>query len=169
MALSGTDTLDVKNSFDVLDQEKVDRISLPNFHTLFLGLGFQPKELTLEELRTKVADAINLRRTKSKKIFEDTELLEANINDDTESLIPLSLVLEILTKHSRDRNHEMEHCFRLFDPSKKGQITAQDLLRVSREVGEPLSWEEAEAMITTTESERVGPAEFKKLFTADDP
>jgi Ca2+-binding EF-hand superfamily protein len=170
MPLDALDEFDVHQSFEVMDEEKIDRITLGNFHLLYLGLGFQPSDLTLNELREKVALAVNRRRRKSgggaARAAEDLYLLQADV-DSNESFIPLSLVLEILSEHSRDRTIEMTKCFQLLDQDNKGYVTQEDIQRLSKEVGEIISAEEAKAMLTN--KELINSTQLKKVFSPPSP
>ena len=149
MKLDAMDEYDIRRCFEVLDEDKTQTITLSSFHTLYLGLGY-PKNLTLSQLKDKVREAIDERRDRSDASanisVEDGELLDADI-DGKESFLPLSLVLEVLSNFQRDRNYEIDQCFRLLDSNDKGFVTAEDLLRMSTEVGEPMSSEAAEVLV----------------------
>ena len=189
MTLSAMDEYDIKCSFDALDDEKIHRISIESFYTMFLGLGFQPKQITLEQTRAKVALAIEKRietfdaaRTTTATTttsstttaittrVEDLELLEANV-DSNNAILPLSLVLEILSQHSRQRPTDADW-FRLVDVSNKGYITASDLQQLANEVGEPMTDMEANLLLsssTTTDDQKMTLPEFTKLFAPPSP
>ena len=47
------DEYDIRCAFEVLSDQK-GSLTLNEFHTLFLGLGYQPYRLTVEELQRKV-------------------------------------------------------------------------------------------------------------------
>jgi len=47
------DEYDIRSAFEVLSDQK-GGLTLNEFHTLFLGLGYQPYRLTVEELQRKV-------------------------------------------------------------------------------------------------------------------
>ncbi|CAB9498692.1 expressed unknown protein [Seminavis robusta] len=164
MTLSAIDEYDVKMSFQAMDEEKIDRITLENFHTLFLGLGFQPQRLSLLQLRRKVADAIENISTTYQQ--QQQELLDTK----DEAFIPLSIVLEVLSQHRRDRSAEIQHCFSLLDQSHKGYITAEDLQRIAAEVGEPsISAAEAKALLCTTRGRTMDQTSFARVFSPPSP
>lgn len=165
MPLNPMDEFDVQRSFEVMDEEKTDRITLQNFHTLFLGLGFQPKELTLQELRNKVAWSIGRRKHSGESTPEDDELFNADI-DGNEGCIPLSLVLEVLSEYSRDRDNNVDQCFQLLDQANKGYVTEEDLQRLSQEIGEPITLDEAKAMLS---DKNVNQSEFRQIFAPPSP
>lgn len=168
MALDATDQYDIQRAFEVMDEEKTNRISMPNFHILYLGLGFQPKQRTLQELRDKVVGAIAERKEGGVGWnAEDLELFDAEVEGD-ESCIPLSLVLEVLAQHSRDRANEMDKCFQLVDSDNKGYIEAEDLQRLSNEAGEPIGVEEAKALILAS-GEIVDSQGFQRFFAPPSP
>jgi hypothetical protein len=169
MTLSAVDEYDVKCSFEALDDEKVNRITLESFHTLFLGMGFQPKQLTLDQLEFKVASAVARRRrqtdcSSAMTSVEDLELFEANVAS-SKAVLPLSLVLDVLSEHSRNRNSEAD-CFSLVDTAHKGYITPSDLQRLADEVGEPMSFSEAEVLLS---SGRMIQTDFSRLFSPPSP
>ena len=150
MTLDTLDEYDVQKAFEVLDDEKLNRITLANFHTLYLGLGFEPKQLTLRDLKGHVQAAIRRREQ------EQAEGAFASAEDDAELIdadnsLPLSVVLEVLgnANFRRDRALEMERNFRLLDPGNKGFINATDLQKLSEEVGEPLSAEECKVLVSS--------------------
>jgi len=156
MTLNAIDEYDIKRSFEALDEDKINRISVESFHTLFLGLGFQPTQLTQSELRDKVMAVIEDRKEMGPaKSAEDMELFDEELDTDAaSSFIPLSVVKEILSQHTReDRVTELEKGFQLVDSNGEGHITIDDLQRLSREVGEPLSEEEARAILLSSGSE----------------
>lgn len=165
MTFDPLDEYDIKMAFEVLDIEKVNRITLANFHTLYLGLGFEPKQLTLQELQVKVEAAIHHREdAQAEGIFtsaeDDAEMM------DTDSL-PLSLVLEILSdsRFLRDRASELDRNFRLLDEGGKGFIDATDLQKLSEDVGEPLSKEESKVLVNAT----MDPNRFSNVFSPPSP
>lgn len=169
MTLPAVDEYDVKCSFEALDDEKINRITLKSFHTLFLGLGFQPKQLTLDQMEDKVASAVEQRKRQAESgsamtNVEDLELFEADFAG-SKAVLPLSLVLDILAGHSRNRPSEVD-CFHLLDTSNKGYITPTDLQRLSDEVGETMSASEAKVLLS---SERMNQADFSRLFSPPSP
>ena len=174
MTLDATDKYDIQRSFEVMDEDKTNRICVKNFHTMYLGLGFQPKQLTQQELRDKVTAAIDERKEQGvASTAEDLELFDADLEGD-DSFIPLSIVLEILSQHSRHRAGEMEKCFQLVDSNAKGYITADDLLQLSKEAGEPIGLEEANALLSSAETDGIGfqrldRQRFQRLFSPPSP
>ena len=172
MPLDAIDEYDIQRSFEVMDDEKVNRISLKNFHTLYLGLGFQPRELTLQELTHKVGIAIVERKERGDEAnttTEDMELIDVELDnfDNYESFIPLSVVLQILSQHRRDRLAEIKRCFQLVDRDDKGYLTVDDLQQLSYEMGEPLSTDEARALLENTE--QMNCDDFRGVFAPPSP
>jgi hypothetical protein len=74
-------------------------------------------------------------------------------------------------KISRDRDREISQCYRLIDSEQRG-ISAADIQRLSKEVGDPVSLEYAQAMIAASLEEtgdshsttRVSEADFRSLL-----
>ena len=167
MTLHAIDQYDIRRSFEVMDEEKTNRICVKNFHTLFLGLGYQPKQMTQQELRDKVSASIEERKEQGvASSAENLELFEAEVEGD-DSFIPLSIVLEILSQYSRDRHGEIDKCFQLVDSDGKGYITADDLQRLSTEAGEPIGVDEAEALLLSAGS--IDRQEFHRIFSPPSP
>jgi Ca2+-binding EF-hand superfamily protein len=170
MTFTAVDEYDVKCSFEALDDEKSNCITLKSFHTLFLGLGFQPKHLTLDQMEDKVTSAVAERKRQADSCgfavtsVEELELFEADVAG-SKAVLPLSLVLDILSEHSRNRPSEVD-CFRLFDRSNKGYITPSDLQRLADEVGEAMTAKEAKVLLS---SERMNQADFSRLFSPPSP
>lgn len=162
MALTAMDEYDIQRTFEVLDEDKSNRITLKSLHTLFLGLGFQPKQLPLRELKDKVVFAISRRvQEQMDGVFsaEDAEWIEVDS-------LPLSLVLEVLSQFRREnRSYELEKSFQLLDQANKGFINATDLQRLSNEVGEPLSVAEAKVLVKSN----MGLNEFSNVFSPPSP
>lgn len=53
--MKAADAYDIRDSFEVLDRNQEGSISLDDFWMLYLGLGFQPERISLEELSQKVS------------------------------------------------------------------------------------------------------------------
>jgi len=170
MPIDALDEYDIQQSFEAMDDDKINRLTLANFHTLYLGLGFQPQELTVEDLAKKVEDAIEERREEGRRLtVEDVELIDLDYeaqNPPKESFIPLSIVLEILSQHTRDRSSEINRCFELLDQSSKGYATIEDLQSLSQEVGQPITAEQATILMGTEPMSR---EEFRKVFSPPSP
>lgn len=167
MTLNAIDEYDIRRSFEVMDEDKTNRICVKNFHTLFLGLGFQPKQMTQHELREKVVATIEKRKEQgAASNVEDLELFDAEV-DGEDSFIPLSIVLEILSQYTRDRHGEIDKCFQLVDSDGKGYISSIDLQRLSKEAGEPIGVGEAVALMKSAEA--VDRQEFHRIFSPPSP
>ena len=63
---------------------------------------------------------------------------------------------------TRDRREELEKCFCLLDSNQSGKITHEQLMKLSKEIGEPLSLEEAKAMMPNGDWSQ---ADFERLMS----
>lgn len=73
---------------------------------------------------------------------------------------------------ARDRKSELSECYQLIDNDLKGGITASDLKRLSEEVGDPVSLEFAQNMISASldtvdslSATRMSETDFQKLMS----
>lgn len=66
------------------------------------------------------------------------------------------------TQYSRDREQELVKGFRLLDSNQSGKVTAHDLMKLSQEVGEPLSLDEAKAIMSNGDWNQ---ADFERLMS----
>jgi Ca2+-binding EF-hand superfamily protein len=69
----------------------------------------------------------------------------------------------VSSQYSRDREQELVKGFRLLDSNQSGKITAHDLMKLSQEMGEPLSLDEAKAVMSNGDW---NPADFARLMTS---
>jgi hypothetical protein len=72
-SLSAIDEFDIRAAFEVLDDGVQGRISLEDLRTLYIGLGFEPMRMTLEELGGKLV--ANLVDVEKNGVSIDTALL----------------------------------------------------------------------------------------------
>lgn len=82
------------------------------------------------------------------------------------------LMFSPLHKYSRDRSSELEEAFFAFNSNRKKYLTADDIVRVSAEVGEPVSKEYAVKMLALAsggECERIHFKDFMKIFAPPEP
>eukprot|EP00980_Cylindrotheca_fusiformis_P005768 scaffold1203_cov117-Cylindrotheca_fusiformis.AAC.7 len=157
--MNSTDEFDIRETFEALDGEKLGRLSLDSFYTLYLGLGY-PKQ-TKEDLKQQVQS-----RHAGEYVTIDT------------ALKILSQSYDILTspQYTRDRPAEISKWYSLVDHESKGYISPQDIVRLSAEVdGDSISIAEAEAMLAQSQSLRhttknkLYETDFRELFAPSSP
>jgi len=75
-----------------------------------------------------------------------------------------------MTQHSRNRNDNMDACFRLLDSSSKGYLNDQDLQKLAQEVGATISQKQAKRMVSFCSSDgRVDRNDFFRLLSPPEP
>ena len=142
------DEYDVTESFRALDQGRDGTISVQDLQVLYLGLGFQPERRTVEELENEV-----------RQHHADTQK------------IPLTVVLQVLSHYTRNRNEELQKAFRLLDSGNKGHLTPEDVQKLAKEVtGHELSDGQAARMLEFYSGEaKLSNDEFRNLFSPPEP
>ena len=69
---------------------------------------------------------------------------------------PIFCFLLPVQKFARDREKELNACYKLVDHDKKGYISKQDIERLSTIVGEPMSLSEAQTLLEQSALSRTG-------------
>lgn len=165
---------DIRESFHAMDEEKTGEIDTQRFHTLCLGLGH---DVELEELERLML----ARRNNGIITVEDAlEILskvrlpyygyDVNFNGYFAGVLKNKRTQfdprsgQRMQFSRRDRRQELDKCFQLVvDSNHSGKITPQQLMKLSAEMGEPLSLEEASAMMPNGDWSQ---AEFERLMSS---
>lgn len=146
MPLSAIDEYDIRAAFESLNSGQ--DISIDDFQTLYLGLGFQPTRMPVEWLRTKVIQ----------------------YGGDGET-VTVEQALKVLSLHSREsRSQQLQESFQLIDQGGKGYVTTEDVQRLVEEVGEPVSEKQAKRMLAFFTSDgRADADDFRRLLSPPEP
>eukprot|EP00922_Rhytidocystis_sp_ex-Travisia-forbesii_P015389 GHVS01022952.1.p1 GENE.GHVS01022952.1~~GHVS01022952.1.p1 ORF type:complete len:198 (+),score=43.45 GHVS01022952.1:206-799(+) len=122
--LSDDQKAEIKEAFDLFDTDKTGNIDYHELKVAMRALGFEVKKADVQELM---------------KEYDKGNTGFIDYNDFS----------EIMTHKiaQRDPTEEILKAFRLFDDDNTGKITLKNLRRVARELGEPLSDDELQAMI----------------------
>jgi Ca2+-binding EF-hand superfamily protein len=183
--MNAIDKYDIREAFDALDADCEGSLGFANLLTLYLGLGFAtPRRMTVAHLEKDARalgyreDALSLEQTI--KLFAKvsaTPLVKIRVGCTFPRRSLRShhrfALSDLLRQYSRDRSTELSECFRalLDDSGEEGSLIYQDLLRASREAGEPLSESNAKHMMTIASGgkERLRQKDFVQLFAPPEP
>ncbi len=142
--MDSLDEFDIRDSFDAMDEDKLGRISLQTFYTMYLGLGYP--QTTMDDLQRQI--------------------VAIQGDDSTGSSVSLETVLVLLSKHPRKRETEMSKAFSLVDKGEKGFISVQDIELLAQQGGSHLTKDKAEAILAQSSSGgRIFKSEFRALFS----
>ncbi|XP_015834624.1 uncharacterized protein LOC660873 isoform X2 [Tribolium castaneum] len=128
---------DIKEAFDLFDNEGSGKIDAKDLKVAIRALGFEPKK---EEIKKMIADI-------------DTQGTGKLSFDDFLQLMTMKMA-------EKDSKEEIMKAFRLFDDDETGKISFKNLKRVAKELGENLTDEELQEMID--EADRDGDGEINQ-------
>lgn len=122
--LSDAQKTDIKEAFDLFDNECTGFIEVKELKVAIRALGFEPKK---EEIKRMIAE----------------------IDKDGSGRISFNDFLHLMTMKmaEKDTKEEILKAFRLFDDDDTGKISFKNLKKVARELGERLTDEELHEMI----------------------
>lgn len=122
---------EIKEAFDLFDTDGSGSIDAKELKVAMRALGFEPKK---EEIRKMISD----------------------VDTDGSGTIDFNEFMDMMTAKmsEKDSREEILKAFRLFDDDETGEITFKNLKRVARELGEQLTDEELQEMIS--EADRSG-------------
>lgn len=122
--LSDAQKTDIKEAFDLFDNDCTGFIEVKELKVAIRALGFEPKK---EEIKRMIAE----------------------IDKDGSGRISFNDFLHLMTMKmaEKDTREEILKAFRLFDDDDTGKISFKNLKRVARELGESLTDEELREMI----------------------
>ncbi|XP_057670867.1 uncharacterized protein LOC130902639 isoform X2 [Diorhabda carinulata] len=128
---------DIKEAFDLFDNEGSGKIDAKDLKVAIRALGFEPKK---EEIKKMIAD----------------------IDKDGTGEISFEDFLQLMSVKmaEKDSKEEIMKAFRLFDDDETGKISFKNLKRVAKELGENLTDEELQEMID--EADRDGDGEINQ-------
>lgn len=164
---------DIRDAFEAMDNDKVGRLSMGDFHILMLGLGYG--RISLSDLQNHVATL----QGHVREVNIDTALavcakvrilllpfFDRFFNDLvlTWSTMPMPSSLQ----YSRFISQEIQVCFSLLDKEQKGYINADDVRLLACDVGESISETQAEAIVAQTVLSLPEEERTKKVLTSSD-
>ncbi|KAJ8963804.1 hypothetical protein NQ314_005385 [Rhamnusium bicolor] len=135
--LSEEQKTDIREAFDLFDNEGTGKIDSKDLKVAIRALGFEPKK---EEIKKMIAD----------------------IDKDGTGKISYDDFLQLMSVKmaEKDSKEEIMKAFRLFDDDETGKISFKNLKRVAKELGENLTDEELQEMID--EADRDGDGEINQ-------
>ncbi|KAL3265823.1 hypothetical protein HHI36_010019 [Cryptolaemus montrouzieri] len=115
---------DIKEAFDLFDNDNCGKIDSKDLKVALRALGFEPKK---EEIKKMISE----------------------IDKDCTGKISYDDFLELMSvkMSEKDSKEEILKAFRLFDDDDTGKITFKNLKRVAKELGENLTDEELQEML----------------------
>ncbi|KAK9875554.1 hypothetical protein WA026_009362 [Henosepilachna vigintioctopunctata] len=115
---------DIKEAFDLFDNDNCGKIDSKDLKVALRALGFEPKK---EEIKKMISE----------------------IDKDSTGKINFDDFLELMSvkMSEKDSKEEILKAFRLFDDDDTGKITFKNLKRVAKELGENLTDEELQEML----------------------
>ena len=104
--------------------------------------------------------------TKNPAIFS----MIADFDEDGNGVISFDEFLDMMTARISDRNtrDDLKRVFNLFDDSRQGFVTAENLRRVARELGEEISEEELREIVQRADldgDQKLGFEDFYNVMT----
>ncbi|CAL8088737.1 unnamed protein product [Calicophoron daubneyi] len=135
--LSEEQKQEVREAFNLFDEDKTGSIDIKDLKVAMRALGFEPKR---EDVRKLISEF----DCESKETIEFNEFLKM-------------MTVKMLEK---DAKEEMLKAFKLFDDDETGRISFKNLKRVAKELGENVTDEELQEMID--EADRDGDGEVNE-------
>jgi len=136
---------ELREAFDLFDTDGSGTIDTKELQVALRALGFDSKK---EKVRKMIAD-IDLDGSGTIDFEEFVEMMTGKMGD-------------------RDSPEEIRRVFKLFDDDETGKISFRNLKRVARELGENMTDEELQEMITKADLDgdgEVNEEEFMRIMT----
>ena len=135
LELSEQQRSEIRQAFDLFDQDGQGVIDASALKVVLRALGFEPRK---EEVAAMIASV--------------------NANGDSSGMIDFNEFLELLQikMSEKDTKEDAIRAFRQFDLEQTGRISCANLQAVARELGETMTDEEIEEMITAADLDKDG-------------
>eukprot|EP00658_Telonema_sp_P-2_P001395 TRINITY_DN10521_c0_g1_i1.p1 TRINITY_DN10521_c0_g1~~TRINITY_DN10521_c0_g1_i1.p1 ORF type:complete len:151 (+),score=76.98 TRINITY_DN10521_c0_g1_i1:224-676(+) len=146
MSLSEEQKKECKEAFDLFDSDGSGAIDASELKVAMMALGFEPSD---DEIDKMVKD-IDADGNATVEFSEFIEMMEGKMSE-------------------KDQIEEMKKAFKLYDDDDTGKITFKNLERVAAELGETMSAEELQELITEADTDGDGAlseAEFLAVMSA---
>ena len=139
--LSAEDVDEIKEAFDIFDIEQNGAIPISELVNAMKSLGFD---------------------TKNPAIFK----MVAEMDADGSGQIDFDEFLDMMTARISDKNTkaDLERVFKLFDDTRQGYITAENLGRVAKDLGEDISAEELKEIVQRADLNGDGKVTFEDFY-----
>merc|ERR1711998_349219 len=146
MSLTEEQKKECQEAFDLFDSDGSGAIDATELKVAMMALGFEPSD---DEIDKMVKD-IDVDGNATVEFNEFMEMMSGKMSD-------------------KDQIEEMKKAFLLYDDDSTGKITFKNLERVAKELGEAMSAEELQELITEADTDGDGAlseAEFIAVMQA---
>lgn len=126
-----------REAFKIFDKDGDGRITVKELGTVMKSLGQYPSQRELEEMVAEVD-------TDGNKTVEFSEFLDM-------------MAKQLVEKAIED---EVKEAFAAFDKDKDGKITAQELIHIMKNIGEPLPQADIDEMIEEADINKDGNIDY---------
>jgi Ca2+-binding EF-hand superfamily protein len=141
--LTEDEVLEIKEAFDLFDNDKSGQIDVEELKTALKNLGIDAKNQTLSNMM-------------------------ADLDRDNSGQIDFDEFIDMMTAKMSDRDtkEDLQKVFRLFlgDDEKSEKIDIKHLKRVAKELNENMSDEELQEMIKRADLDNDGKVDFNEFY-----
>ena len=139
--LSVDEIEEIKEAFDIFDVNKDGHISISELTKAMETLGFDSKNEAIYKMIKEM-------------------------DQDGSGTIDFAEFLDMMTARISDQNtrEDLERVYKLFDLERNGDIRLHDLKRVARELGEDISDQELEEIISRADLDGDGKLSFEDFY-----
>ena len=140
--LSEDEIMEIKEAFDLFDTEKRGFVSPRDLREAMAALGYELKNQTIYQMI-------------------------ANLEKDNVSEIDFQEFLNLMTAriNEKESKEDIRKVFRLFDEDNTGYITAQNLKRIAKDLGENMEEIEIREMIERADTDGDGRITFEDFYS----
>ena len=161
---------DIRIYFDALDQRKQGSLTFDEFYTLYLGLGYPRMDAKVLHSKLGVpAQGEEEGVTLSMALDYLSKVSDVSYEKRYNTILTYHIWLTLLFFHFHQipRSQDPSSFVHLLDRQGKGKINSADVQSLSKDIGEPISIEEAEAMMEVTFGKnQVSEGQFKTFLAS---